>query len=344
MKHWISIGMSAALLFSCISCSSGGASTSEPPESGEPSRASEVKIGMLIPGSPTDGGFSQQGAEACKAIEETYGYEVSLVEAATADSIKQEAENMAAEGYKIVYGHGGQCTSPFAEISPDYPDTWFITLGGNVVTENQFPVCFCGEEGFYVTGVIAGMMSKTGKIAATLGGDYPAYTKATTGFRLGAESVNPDVECSVAVLSAPDPNEAYETTLNQINMGADFILGNCNEGQIGALKAVSENPGVYAIGSLGDFTDQAPESVLVNVVGDFNRGYLEATEAVMSGSIEEPEIMFLTFANECVSLVWNEELKAQIPQEVVDAAEQAVQDIIDGKIDVPNEYELDTVE
>lgn len=347
LKKLAALVLSGALLLGAAGCSnssdSGSGNSAAPQGSaggGGDTAASDVKIGVLIPGSPTDGGFSQQGAEAGNALETKYGYDVSVVEAATAETIRQEAENMAAEGYKIVFGHGGQCSAPFAEICEDYPDTWFVTFGGEEIRDNLFPVVMCAEEGTYVLGVVAGMMSKTGTIAYTLGGDYPAYTKTTTGWALGAKSVNPDLKILSAVLSSPDANECAETTLNQIQSGADMILSNSNEGQAGAMKAVSESEDVYIFGCLGDFFSQAPGKVLMNIIGDYGVGYDNATQAIMNGTATA-DYMYLTMANGCVQVEWNEELKAEIPQEVVDAAEKTIEDIKSGAIDVPNEYEQD---
>lgn len=349
MKKGISlflVGIFTLLLASC-----GAASSSQKAPSGQNEaktkssvaaspQEKEVKIGVLIPGSPTDGGFSQQGAESAKKLEDK-GYSVTLVQAGNAETIRSEAETMASEGYEIVFGHGGQCASPFKEISGDFPETWFITLGGNVVTPNQFPVCVNAEEGFYVMGVVGAMLSGTGKLAAQLGGDYPAYRKATVAYQLGAESVKPNTETMVTVLSSPDANEAYETTLNQIKAGADIVISNTNEGQTGAMKAINETDGVYTFGCLGNFSAQAVGKVVGNVSADFSVGYLQATEAVLSGQIKEPEIMFLTMANGSVTFAWDEEVKKTLPQDVVDAGEKAILGIKDGSIDVPNEYELD---
>lgn len=340
MKKLIPLILSGALLLGTAACGGGGTATtpegSTPPAEG--GDASDVKIGILIPGSPTDGGFSQQGAEAGKKLEENYGYEVATVEAGTADVIKSEAETMAAEGYKIVFGHGGQCSAPFAEICEDYPDTWFVTFGGTEVRDNLFPVCMCAEEGTYVLGVAAGMMTQTDNIAYTLGGDYPAYTKTTMGFALGAKSVNPDLKIQEAVLSSPDSNECYETTMNQIKSGADFVLSNSNEGQAGAMKAVGESENVYTFGCLGNFFDMAPGKVLGNIIGDYNVGYDQATKAILDGTAEA-EIMYLTIANGCVSVEWNPDIP--LPEDVQAAVDQAYEDIKSGKIDVPNEYEQD---
>lgn len=343
------LALSGALLSGAAGCGALDAASGTPSALPSPSGTgaapaapgdSSVKIGILIPGSPTDGGFSQQAAEAGALLEKTYGYHVSVVEAATAETIRSEGETMAADGYQIVFGHGGQCSTPLAEISGDYPDTWFVTTGGTEIRDNQFPACLCLEESTYVCGVIAAMMTKTDVIAYSVGGDFPAYTKTTNGFELGAKSVNPDIKVLGAVLSSPDSNEAYETTLNQIQMGADVIYSNTNEGQSGAIKAVSESQGVYAFGSLGNFIPLAPDCVIGNAMGDWGKAFVTATELIMNGEITQPEIMFLNVSNDSVYFDWNEDLKATLPPEVIAAAEQTFQDIRDGKIDVPNEYEL----
>ena len=342
LKKLAALVLSGALLLSAAGCSNSNSGGSAAPQGsdGGGSAASDVKIGVLIPGSPTDGGFSQQGSEAGKALETNHGCAVSVVEAATAETIRQEAENMAAEGYKIVFGHGGQCASPFAEICEDYPDTWFVTIGGEELNDNLFSVVMCAEEGSYVLGVLAGLMTQSNVIGYTLGGDYPSYTKTTTGWALGAKSVNPDVEVLGAVLSATDANECAETTLNQIQSGADFILSNSNEGQAGAMKAVSESEGVYIFGCLGNFFDQAPGKVPMNVIGDYVAGYEMAYQAVMDGTATA-DFMYLTMANDAVTVEWNEELKAQFPEDVVATVEKTIEDIKAGTIDVPNEFEQD---
>ena len=248
---------------------------------------------------------------------------------------------MAAEGYQIVFGHGAQSTTPIAEVSPDYPETWFVTLGGEVVTDNQFPVCVCAEESCYVLGVVAAMMSKTGVISYTLGDDFPSYVKYTNAMKLGARSVDPDIKALGAVLSSTSASECYETTMNQISQGADFVFGNCNEGQLGAIKAAQESEGVYVLGCLGDFSETAPDKVGGGQHRlDYSVGYIQAVEAILSGNAPR-EIMMQTIATGCVGFTWNEQLKSTLPQEVVDAADEALEGIRSGAIDIPNEYELD---
>ncbi|NCE65018.1 BMP family ABC transporter substrate-binding protein [Pseudoflavonifractor sp. 524-17] len=354
MKKLLAITLALSMTLGLAGCGGqqgGGSSTppsqdpsqpsaqqSAPPSGGgDQADASGLKVAVLVPGSPTDGGFCQLGAEAGMAVQNELGCEVTVIEAPTADKIKSEAEALADEGYNIIFGHGGEYSSPFAEIAGDYPDVWFVTCGGTEMGPNQFPFNITYEEFTYVAGVLMAMMSQTGKIGMMVGGDFPAYTKTTRSMELGAKSVNPDMECMYAVLSNVDMNEAYETTMNQINAGADFVFSNADAGTLGSLKAANEK-GVYSIGALADYSADAPESCIVSGICDYNMAYIASVKAIMAG-IDEPQILFSGMADGAVRLVWNENLKSKVPQEVLDAVDDTIAKIESGEIHVPNEYE-----
>ncbi len=355
MKKLFSISLSVVMLATLVACGSTPASESMAESAAESTAtstaesaaesmasgdASSMQVGILIPGSPTDGGYSQQAAEAGRYLEETYGCSVAVVEAGAADIIKQEGEIMGEDGYDVVFGHGGQTAAPFAEISAEFPDTIFYTVGGDILTENQVPLIMCAEETTYVAGILAAMMTTTNNLGITLAGDFPAFTKTSNGYALGARSVNPDIELQQAVLSSPDANECYETTLNQIQNGADIIFSNTNEGQSGALKAVSESEGVYALGIHGDFTSQAPDQILMNIHADYVPIYEDAFVRAMEDDVPT-EIQLYTMESGATSFEWNEAMLDTIPPEAVTAVEEAAAAIIAGEIDVPNEFEQD---
>lgn len=357
MKHQklLSLLLAASLTAGLAGCSggtngsAGTPSTNPNPASSKapaadnqtPTDTSGLKIAVLLSGSPTDGGFCQIGSEAGDAVQEALGLTeaVSKVEVTGAEAIKEEAESMAADGYKIIFGHGGEYASPFAEVAADYPETWFISIGGQGVGQNQFPLCLNTEQGGYLCGVMAGLMTKTNVIGCIYGGDYPAFTKPGFGFEMGAKSVNPNVEVKSAFLSDCNSTEAYETTMVQIKSNADVIFCNADEGNSGSIKAVAENPGVYTFGVFGDYSSLAPDSILVNDITDYKAAYVDAAKACIAG-IDTPDTMFLGLADGVISLIWNEQMKDKIPQEVKDAVQDAQDKIISGEIKVPNEYEI----
>ena len=354
MKKLIPLFLAGAMLLGAAGCSNNSDSTGgsaapagsqAPTESGAPAGTdySNVKIAVMLSGPPTDGGYCQQGADGVRAIQEKYGLsdsQVAIIDSVTtAETARSEAENLAADGYTVVFGQGGEFATYFEEVAQDYPDTWFVTNGGDVTGDNQFPMCMSTEEGGYVCGVIAGMMTQSNQLGVIAGGDFPSFTKPGVGFALGAKSVNPDVKVSQVVLSATNTNEAYETAMNQINNGADLIFPNANEGTTGAIKAVNESDGVYGFGVFGDYISAAPDKVIGNTIPDTNAAYVAVFDAIMAGEAKG-EIMFLGMAEGIINFTWNEDVKATLPEEVVTAAENAMEEIKAGNVDIPNEYEI----
>ena len=346
MKKLIPLFLAGALMAGISACGSSSAGPSASPTgsaSGSGSEYEDIKIAVMLSGPPTDGGYCQQGADGIRAIQEKYGLDDSQVaiidSVTTADMARSEAENMAAEGYKIIFGQGGEFAEYFSEVAPDYPDTWFVTNGGAVVGENQFPMCMSTEEGGYVCGVIAGMMTKTNTVGVIAGGDWPSFTKPGVGFALGAKSVDPSNVVKFSVLSAANSNEAYETIQSQIQGGADVIFPNADEGNSGAIKAVSESEGVYAFGVFGDYISGAPQQVAGNMMVDAPGAYVAAFESVMNGEASG-EIQYLGMKEGIISFQWNEDFKATLSEDVVAQVDQTIEDIKAGKIDIPNEYDI----
>lgn len=355
MKKLIPLFLAGAMLLSVTACGGGSSSTPAPSQAPAGSKApvesqapagddyADIKIGVMLSGPPTDGGYCQQGADGVRAIQAKYNLDdsqVAIIDSiTTADAARAEAENMAAEGYKVVFGQGGEFAEYFKEVAQDYPDTWFVTNGGSITGDNQFPMCMSTEEGSYVCGVLGGKLSKSGTLGTVVSGDWPSFTKPCVGFALGAKSVNPDATVKFAVLSASNSNESYETVKNQIQSGADVFFPNADEGNNGAVKAVSEADGVYSFGVFGDYISGAPDKVLGNMMVDAPGAYVAAFDAIVSGEATG-DIMFLGMKDGIISFQWNEDLKATLPEEVVSEVEQTIEDIKAGKIDIPNEYDI----
>lgn len=341
MKKLLSMILIATLVFALVACAPAPDATPDvtPPDNTAPVDTADpeepLKFAVLLPSSPNDGAWGQSGAEAAQFAADGLGAELSIIEAGTADVMKSEAEALADAGYKIIFGHGAQYCSPFAEISGEYPDVYFITTGGNIVTDNQFPIQIATEQGAYIQGVIAAKLSKTGKLGSISGGDYPSYMKTCIAFELGAKSVNPDIEVMTTVLNdSNDLNEAYEVAMSHISSGADFVSSNANASSLGAVKAAKEN-GYYYCGV--DVTlEEDPEVMLNNVDVTMGQAWLNVAQRCIEGTAEA-EIQVIGLAEGAVAFVWNEELRKTLPEDVRDIADEYIQKITSGEIVVPGE-------
>ncbi|MEL7610369.1 MAG: BMP family protein [Bacillota bacterium] len=354
MRKLFALLLVALLAFSVFGCA---APANEEPQAtaapettqpaAEPTQAPEatvdpasIKIALLLPGSPTDGGYNQLGAEGIQAVADKYGYTVTILDSiSTSEQITSESETLAGEGYNIIIGHGSQFATPFESVSPDWPDTYFITNGGAVVTENQFPINMRAEEGAYLAGIIGGMITKSKIVGTVSGGDFPAYTKQTRAFVLGAKSVDSSIEGVSAILSAVDSNEAYETSMSQVQNGADVLYANANAATLGTLKA-AEDSDLYAFGGNANYIESYPNTVLLGYVTSYSATYGEAVQLCLEG-IDTPSIQYFGISSGVITFFWNDALLKQLPNgdAIVAAVNAAMEKIKSGEIHVPNEYE-----
>lgn len=339
---WLAFLLVALMVLTAVGC---GGGASEPPatdpgdDNGDVTPPAEApKVAILIPSSPTDGGWGQVGATGLRYVAEQLGIEPVIVEAATADLMREEAEALAADGFDVIFGHGGQYASPFAEISGDYPDTLFVTAGGNIVTDNQMPLEFVLERLTYIQGVMAAELTESNTLGMVIGGEFPAYTKTSRAFELGAKSVNPDINVLLGVTQdASDMNEGYELTLSQIQAGADIVWSNANQATQGSVAAARET-GTWIFGAVADISGEAPDQAISTAAQSFGPAMLSAAERWIAGTLPG-EVILIDVESGGIFWIWNDNVKDDLPAEVVALYDELLPKVMSGEIYVPRENE-----
>ena len=330
MKKTLVMLLSMVLLLCAAGCSNGAGSGEEKDDA--------LQIAILLPSSPTDGGWGQIGAEGLKYAAEQLNTEPIIIEAATADLMKSEAEALAADGVDIIFGHGGQYASPFSEISDNYPETLFISNGGDIVKDNQMPLSISMEQLNYIQGVIGATLSESGKLGVLIGGDFPTYRVASRAFELGAKSVKPDIEVMVGITQdSNDMNEGYELTMSQINAGADVLFSNANQASLGGISAAKEKD-TYIFGVINDIQGEAPDQTIASACQDYGAAMVNVAQRYLNGELK-PEVITVGIEEGALIWVWNEKVKQTLPEDVVALYDETLEKIQTGEIYVPNERE-----
>ena len=205
-----------------------------------------VKIALIIENTIDDKGWCQamhDGVlEAQKAlpgrIKYSYSEKMKPVDAGSA------ARQYVAEGYDIIIGHGAQYKNLILEMADEYPDTTFaFGTSSEVGPSNVFTYMPESEETGYLSGLIAGMVTKNnvvGVVGPVDGGDAARYNR---GFVLGVKAVNSNAKFMVAHTgSFSDYIKAGQVAQSQIQSGADVLTGSSQQA-LGALRAVADQDG-----------------------------------------------------------------------------------------------------
>ena len=202
-----------------------------------------VKIALIIENTIDDKGWCQAMhdgiTEAMKKlpgrIEYSYSEKMLPVDAGSA------ARQYAAQGYNIIIGHGAQYKNLILEMAGEFPNVTFaFGTSAEVGPKNVFTYMPESEETGFISGVIAGLTTKTnivGFVGAVDGGDAARYGR---GYVLGVQSVNPAAKVMVAQSgSFSDFVKSGEVAHTMIRANADVLTGAAQQA-IGALRAVGD--------------------------------------------------------------------------------------------------------
>jgi len=298
------------------------------------SESSTFKVALLSPGPVSDAGWNALAYEGLLRIRDELGAEISQIQTKTPAEFEEGFRDYARRGFNLVFGHGFEFQDAAAAVSPDFPKTVFITTSGNTVRKNVAPLRFMLEEATYLEGMMAGMMSKTGKAGVVGGMEIPSVKSTVIAFEAGAKSARPDFKIVTAYIGNwEDVGAAKEAALAQIEQGADFLFHNADAAGLGVFQAAGQR-GVRAFGANKNQNDVAPEVVIASAVADIPTAFVQVAREVKEGNfvghVEKKGIR-----DGVVSLVINPRLAPTIPPEVQQRVGDAQKAIIAGTLQVP---------
>lgn len=298
-----------------------------------PARADEFKMGLLVPGSIGEEGWSRIGYDALKRVEKELGAKVGHVELPeNPDAFEKTFRDFASQGYQVVLGHGFQFQEAALAAAADFPDTVFLVSQSRIHKGKVIGLNTDVSQPFYLMGVIAATM---GKRAGLVGGmEIPPVTQAFEGFTNGARSVNPDFPISAVYLgSLTDANAAKEASFGLISQGADFVVPNANSAGMGVIQAARESgPQISTFGVYSDATDAAPKNVLGTFLADYGQGVVRVVSEIKNGKVPESNVDFGLKDKDVIKFTFNDEAARPIPQDLRKHLEEVTAKIVAGEI------------
>lgn len=304
----------------------------------EPEVKETLRVAVVMPSSTTDMAFSQSFYEALLAVQEEMGgpeaMEIAYSEGMfNVPDAAAALRDYAAEGYQLVIAHGSQYGTSLSQIAPDFPETSFA-WGTSVNTyqaegiNNIFAYQAEAQEGGYVLGTIAGLMSKTGVLGVSgpvEAGDAKLYVD---GFAAGAKNANPNIKVNISYTGSFSDTTLMATAAEtHMSAGADMLTGS-SQSVVGAI-GVAKDKGGFWFGTQWDQANLAPETVVASQVYDWS-GTVKDMIASHNAGVMGGKSYTLTFKNGGLVIVYNPAI--DVPAEVKAAADAAIQGIMDDTI------------
>ena len=159
-------------------------------------------------------------------------------------------------GYALIVCIGFDQADALNSTALAYPNQKFAIVDMPVDQPNVASLLFRANEGSFLTGVLAGMLTNTGKVGFVGGMNIPLINDFFVGYKAGAEWAN----ATVTVLNPQyvgdwaNPTLAKEQALALIGLGADGIFAAAGKSGLGALLACNEsNVNGFGVDSCQDY-------------------------------------------------------------------------------------------
>ena len=216
----------------------------------------KYKVGLVLSvGGVNDESFNQSAWEGALRAEEEYeNVEVTYLESNGEADYTPNIETLVDMDMDLIVGVGFQVADSVKEAAEAYPNQTFAMIDssydeGEEIPSNVRPILFNEEQAGYLTGLIAGKMTKTNTVAWIGGFDIPSCTPFYTGYEKGAKEANPNVKVLKQYINSfTDAAKGKVAAQQMIANGSDIIFMATGGGNMGIIEAIKEANGVKGIG------------------------------------------------------------------------------------------------
>jgi basic membrane lipoprotein Med (substrate-binding protein (PBP1-ABC) superfamily) len=201
--------------------------------------------------------------KALKAAEARGEIEYKASENVSNADYERVMRDYAVGGNTLIVGEAFAVEAAARKVAKDFPKVSFLLGSSGKPQAPNFSV-FDNyiQEPAYLTGMVAGGMTKSNKIGMVGGFPIPEVNRLMNAFMAGAKEVNPKVEFTITFINSWfDPPKAKEATFAMIEKGADVMYAE----RFGVSDAAKER-GKLAIGNVINTQDKYPETVVTSAL------------------------------------------------------------------------------
>ncbi|MBI3454027.1 MAG: BMP family protein [Rhodospirillales bacterium] len=201
--------------------------------------------------------------KALNAAKDRGDIEYVFSENVTNTDYERVMREYAQKGNNLVVGEVFGVERAARKVAADFPNTAFLMGSSFGPAGKNFSVFDNWiQEASYLTGLVAGAMTKSNAIGMVGGYPIPEVNRLMHAFMDGAKETNPNVKFMVSFIGSWfDPPKAKEAAFAQIDRGADLLYAE----RFGVTDAAKERKKL-AIGNVIDTQPQYPETMIVSAL------------------------------------------------------------------------------
>ena len=294
--------------------------------------AKKLKVAFVYPSPHNDGGWSQAEEAGRLYLQQNdpnvdTTYSENIPEGSQAEKTFRD---YASAGYDLIFGVSFGYMDAMVNAAKDNPTVKFMHSAGYKRSDNLGTYFGRIEQSFYLSGLIAGKMTKTNKIGFVLPFSISQCIRQADCLTVGAREVNPKATVIVVYTNVWfDPIKEGDSAKALLNQGCDVIVtGSDTPAPLdAAFKA-----GKYGIGYETDMaasmkTPEEAKSVLTSPIWNWGPYYLKVAKAVEDRTWTSGDY----WGGMSDGIVDIAPISSAVPQSVIDYVNTRKQLIVDGK-------------
>jgi len=244
----------------------------------------------------------------------------------------------------LILGIGFIFTDDITNIAKEFPNKKFACVdytydSTKVLPSNLVALNFKEEEGSFLVGALAALVSKTNIIGFIGGMQSPLIKKFEVGYLTGAKYVKSDCNILIAYAGVSgdafkNPGKGKELALGQYARGADIIYHASGVTGLGVIEAAREKHKLV-IGVDSDQFHEAPGYILTSMTKVVDNSVFETIKAVKNEIFRGGMSIKFDLKSKGIDYVYDDNNKNLISENVRVRIEEIRNKIINGEIYVP---------
>jgi basic membrane protein A len=245
----------------------------------------KTKVAFVYVGPVGDAGWTWAHDQGRLALEKN----LPNVETAYQENVPENAadaerviRDFAQKGFQVIFTTSFGYMDPTINVAKDFPNTRFVHISGYKTGANVSTAFGKIEEPRYVSGLIAGAMTKSNTLGYVAAFPIPEVVRGINAFTLGVRKSNPNAKVKVVWTSTWfDPQKERQAAEALLDDGADVIAQ--HQDTPGPQQA-AEARGKFSVGYNADMSKFAPKAVLTSPIWNWGVYYTEVVKQVQAGT------------------------------------------------------------
>lgn len=287
-----------------------------------------MKIGYIMSGKIDDSGWNSEHYNGIKSACDTVGVELLIKEDVKefSGACVLAIEELKQEGASMIILSSYGYSEEVKDIIKEYPEIVFYANSSEYHDENLTSYFARMYQARYLSGIIAGMMTKNNKIGYVAAMENNEVNRGINAFTLGVKRVNEDAQVIVHWTGTWEDKEKEVTAANTLIKDAqvDTITYHQNRAYV---AEVAEKNGVYCIGYHLP-PDNPSSTYLTTVKCEWKLIYQELLSELLKGKANLQRNYWIGLEAEAVGL---SEYSSLVSNEIKTEVEIAKQEIMSGK-------------